>query len=67
MPPRFTFGPPRYFRPVCVLRRLGFVGGPSGYRETESGEGGPLVLTQTKHEQEIDPGLMKPPTAESST
>jgi hypothetical protein len=43
-PPRFTEGPPRYFRPVCVLRRLGFVGGPVGYVETDSREGGPVVV-----------------------
>jgi len=29
-----TVGPRRYFVPVCIRTKLGFIGGPSGYCET---------------------------------
>ena len=40
------FGPLRYFRPICVLRRLGFIGGSSGYVEipAEERDAGPLII-----------------------
>jgi len=36
----------RFFRPICVLREFGFIGGPSGYEEisAEKLDVGPLVL-----------------------
>ena len=42
--PRFATGPPRYFRPVCILHKTGFVGGPSGYVETKEPACEPLIL-----------------------
>ena len=40
------FGPPRYFRPVCIRRRHGFYGGPAGYEEVTGAEkdAGPVIL-----------------------
>ena len=49
-PPVWSEGPARYFRPVCIRRLLGFTGGPSGYVETTSPEGGPSVLEETEKE-----------------
>ena len=42
----FQFGRPRYFRPICVLQRFGFIGGPAGYVEVPAGERdvGPLII-----------------------
>ena len=41
-----TFGRARYFCPVCILRRIGFLGGPSGYVEipAEDLDAGPLII-----------------------
>lgn len=41
-PPGFSQGPPRYFRPVCVRRSFGFYGGPSGYKEADTPDGGAI-------------------------
>ena len=38
------FGQKRYFRPVCILRRIGFYGGPAGYVETDDPDAGPLII-----------------------
>ena len=45
---QFEIGKTRYFRPVCIQKRLGFVGGPSGYVEVEENEKdcGPLILRE---------------------
>lgn len=44
--PELTLGPARYFRPVCVRTPLGFVGGPTDYREVgeEERERGPIIV-----------------------
>jgi len=41
-----SFGPPRYFVPVCVRRSWGFLGGPSGYCEVPADDlpDGPIVI-----------------------
>ena len=41
-----SLGPARYFVPVCVLTRFGFVGGPSGYREVPADKvpSGPIIV-----------------------
>ena len=40
-----SFGPRRYFVPVCVKTPLGFIGGPSGYCEVSKDDlpEGPIV------------------------
>ena len=45
---QFEIGKTRYFRPVCIQKRLGFVGGPLGYVEVEENEKdcGPLILRE---------------------
>ena len=47
-----TEGPARYYRPVCVLTAVGFVGGPSGYMEVGEDENdlGPLIVEREKDE-----------------
>lgn len=44
-----SFGPPRYFVPVCVLTPWGFIGGPNGYTEVpaEDVPDGPIVIEVT--------------------
>jgi hypothetical protein len=46
-----SFGPPRYFVPVCVLTQHGFIGGPSGYKEVSANRvpEGPIII-----EHEVD-------------
>lgn len=41
-----TFGPPRYFRLVCIRHPHGFYGGPAGYEEVPATERnvGPLII-----------------------
>ena len=41
-----TFGPPRYYRPVCVQREHGFYAGPIGYEESTADEAakGPIKV-----------------------
>jgi len=34
---KFTYGPTRYFVPVCILHPHGFYGGPCGYEEDLDG------------------------------
>jgi len=54
---RFKVGEIKYFRCVCVLTRLGFVGGPSGYEEVgeeQKGDHGPLILKRTEEPREIN-------------
>ena len=48
---KLTFGPTRYFVPVCVRYPHGFVGGPAGYEETEDKDAKTIVVevrTQTE-------------------
>jgi hypothetical protein len=45
------FGPPRYFRPICVLHKFGFLGGPSGYEEVPGKDYGPRILDATDGER----------------
>ena len=45
--PDCSEGAPRYFRPVCAKGPLGFLGGPSGYTETDSPDGGPVIVDGT--------------------
>ena len=52
--PRFAAGSPRYFRPVCILHKTGFVGGPSGYVETKEPAPGPLVLLSRADDGEAE-------------
>lgn len=48
-PPVWTEGPARYFRPVWARNATGWTyHGPSGYGETASREGGPIVLNETE-------------------
>ena len=44
MSDRMTFGPPRYFRPVSILHRHGFLGGPQFYKETTDPAADPVVV-----------------------
>ena len=39
-----TFGPARYYRPVCVRYQFGFLGGPMGYEETTGPDIGPRIV-----------------------
>ena len=43
-----TEGPPMYYRPVCVLTEVGFVGGPSGYMLVgyDERDSGPLIVRE---------------------
>ena len=48
---KLTFGPTRYFVPVCVRYPHGFVGGPDGYEETEDKDAKTIIVearTQTE-------------------
>lgn len=45
---RITLGRPRYFRPVCVRYRNGYLGGPTFYEETDSPGATPLILAAMK-------------------
>ena len=48
---KFTYGPTRYFVPVCVRYPHGFVGGPDGYEETEDKDAKTIIVearTQTE-------------------
>ena len=31
-----TFGPPRFFVPICIRHRHGFIGGSVGYQEVDT-------------------------------
>ncbi len=46
-----TFGPARYFRPVCFRYPEGFRGGPAGYEETDNPDGGPIIVPTRTNEQ----------------
>lgn len=39
-----SFGPPRYFRPICIRHRHGYYGGPAGYEETDDPQAKPRTL-----------------------
>ena len=53
---KLTFGPTRYFVPVCVRHPHGFLGGPRGYEERQPDDARGLktiiaeVRTQTEKE-----------------
>lgn len=50
---RMTLGPPVYYRPVCYLTPLGFIGGPWRYRAVETEEEaakGPIIVDVRKAE-----------------
>ena len=39
-----TFGPRRYWRPICIRHPHGFYGGPAGYEETTDPDIGPRIV-----------------------
>ena len=39
-----TFGPRRYWRPICIRHPHGFYGGPVGYEETDDPNIGPRIV-----------------------
>ena len=49
-----TFGPPKFFCPVCIRWPWGFMGGPSGYEEVEENGAnqGPVILDARKDDDE---------------
>ena len=51
---KFTYGPARYFVPVCVRHPHCFLGGPDGYEETEDKDAKTIIVevrTQTEKER----------------
>ena len=52
---KFTYGPTRYFVPVCVRYPHGFLGGPDGYEETEDKDAKTIIVeARTQTEKGVD-------------
>lgn len=52
----FTFGPTRWFRPICFRRKDGFLGGPGDYVEISqpTAKVGALIVDMRTIEDELD-------------
>ena len=50
-----TKGPPRYYKPICILTNLGYYGGPRGYLEVESHETGFITVDEREKNETDNP------------